>query len=195
MLNRHPTKSSGILPHPGSETMLLRHFLAASAASTTLAGCASAPPVSSPQQPVSNESAAVYPTVRVWKGTLNPTQSYQAAAVASKRQNGYGRVEVSVAPNATTLSHVVIDVSIPIEPGMDLVGWGLSPGRCGSGTPLVLSPSMFPAIQLGPDGQGHADAKIAFTIPDNGNYHVDIFRGSGTQLSDVITCAVLRRES
>jgi len=175
--------------------MLLRQFLAASVASTALAGCASAPSVSSAPQSGSNESAAVYPTVRVWTGTLNPTQSYQAAAVASKRQNGYGRVEASVSPNNPTLTHIVIDVSIPIEPGMDLVGWGLSPGRCGSGTPLVLSPSMFPAIQLGPNGQGHVDTKIAFTIPDNGNYHVDIFRGSGTQLSDVITCAVLRRES
>jgi hypothetical protein len=187
--------SSGIIPYSGSETMLFRQFLAASVASTALAGCASAPPVSSAPQSVGNESAAVYPTVRVWKGNLNPTQSYQATAVASKRQNGYGRVEASVSPNTPTLTHVVIDVSIPIEPGMDLVGWGLSPGRCGSGTPLVLSPSMFPAIQLGPNGQGHVDTKIAFTIPDNSNYHVDIFRGSGTQLSDVITCAVLRRES
>jgi hypothetical protein len=195
MVRPHPTMSSGIIPYPGSETMLFRQLLAASVASTALAGCASAPPVSSSPQSVGNVSAAVYPTVRVWTGTLNPTQSYQAAAVASKRQNGYGRVELSFAPNNRTLTHVVVDVSIPIEPGMDLVGWGLSPGRCGSGTPLVLSPSMFPAIQLGPNGQGHVDTKIAFTIPDNGNYHVDIFRGSGTQLSDVITCAVLRRES
>ena len=175
--------------------MLLRQFLAASVASTALAGCASAPPVSSGPQSVGSASADVYPTVKLWKGTLNPTQSYQAAAVASKRQNGYGRVELSVSPNSPTLSHVIVNVSIPNEPGMDLVGWGLSPGRCGSGSPLVLSPSMFPAIQIGPNGQGQVDAKIPFIIPDNGNYHVDVFRGSGTQLSDVITCAVLRRES
>ena len=175
--------------------MLLRQFLAASVASTALAGCASAPPVSSPQQSVGNESAAVYPTIKLWTGTLNPTQSYQAAAVASKRQNGYGRVELSVSPNSPTLSHVIVTVSMPNEPGVDLVGWGLVPGRCGSGNPLVLSPSMFPAIQIGANGQGHIDAKIPFIIPDNGNYHIDVFRGSGTQLSDVITCAVLRRES
>jgi hypothetical protein len=187
--------SSGIIHNSGSETMLLRQFLAASVASTALAGCASTAPVSSAPQPVSNESATVYPTVKIWTGTLNPTQSYQASAVASQRQNGYGRVELSVSPNNPTLTHVVLDVSIPIVPGLDLVGWGLSPGRCGSGTPLVLSPSMFPAIQLGPNGQGHVDARIPFTIPDGGNYHVDVFRGSGTQLSDVITCAVVRRES
>jgi hypothetical protein len=195
MLNRHLTKSSGVLPHPGSETMLLRQLLAASVASTALAGCASAPPASSAPQSGSNETTNLYPTVKLWKGTLNPTQSYQAAAVASKRQNGYGRVELSVSPNSPTLSHVIVNVSIPNEPGMDLVGWGLSPGRCGSGSPLVLSPSMFPAIQIGPNGQGQIDAKIPFIIPDNGNYHVDVFRGQGTQLSDVITCAVLRRES
>jgi hypothetical protein len=175
--------------------MLLRQFLAASVASTALAACASAPPVSSSQQSVGNEAAAVYPTIKIWTGTLNPTQSYQAAAVASKRQNGYGRVELSVSPNSPTLSHVVVNVSIPNERGVDLVSWGIVPGRCGSGNPLVLSPSMFPAIQIGANGQGHIDAKIPFIIPDNGNYHVDVFRGSGTQLSDVITCAVLRRES
>lgn len=178
--------------------MLLRQCLAAALASTALTGCASAPPVSSAPQSVSDQNATnatVYPTVKTWTGTLNPTQSYNGAAVASKRQNGSGRVDLSVSPNSPTLTHVVITVSIRLEPGMDLVGWGLSPGRCGSGTPLVLSPSMFPAIQLGPNGQGHVDAKIPFIIPDNGNYHVDVFRGSGTQLSDVITCASLRRES
>lgn len=174
--------------------MLLRRLFAASVASTALASCASAPPVSSAPQPVADQSATIYPTVKTWTGTLNPTQSYQGSAVASRRQNGYGRVELSVSPNTPTLTHVVMDVSVPLEPGMDLVGWGLSPGRCGSGTPLVLSPSMFPAIQLGPNGQGHIDAKIPFIIPDNGNYHVDVFRGSGTQLSNVITCAGLRRE-
>jgi hypothetical protein len=175
--------------------MLFRQFLAASVASTALTSCASAPPVASAPQSVSDQRATLVPTVKIWTGTLNPTQSYQAAAIASKRQNGYGRVELSVSPNTPTLTHVILSVSIPPEPNMDLVGWGLSPGRCGSGTPLVLSPSQFPAIQLGPNGQGQIDANIPFIIPDNGNYHVDVFRGSGTQLSDVITCAGLRRES
>lgn len=175
--------------------MLLRQFLAAAVASTALTSCASAPPVSSAPQSVGDRSAAVYPSVKRWTGTLNPTQSYEATAVASNRQNGYGRVELTVSPNSPTLSHVILTVSIPLEPGMDLVGWGLVPGRCGSGNPLVLSPSMFPAIQLGPNGQGTIDAQIPFIIPDNGSYHVDVFRGSGTQLNNVITCASLRRES
>jgi hypothetical protein len=175
--------------------MLLRQFLAATVVSTALTSCASAPPVSSAPQSVSDQSAAVYPTVKVWTGTLTPTQSYEPTAAASKRQNGYGRVELTVSPNSPTLTHVILTVSIPLQPGMDLVGWGLSQGRCGSGNPLVLPPSMFPAIQLGPNGQGTSDAKIPFIIPDNGSYHVDVFRGSGTQLNDVITCASLRRES
>ncbi|HEY4953610.1 MAG TPA: hypothetical protein VII02_01865 [Gemmatimonadaceae bacterium] len=175
--------------------MLLRQFLAAAVVSTALTNCASAPPVSSAPQSVSDQSAAVYPTVKVWTGTLNPTQSYDATAAASKRQNGYGRVELTVSPNTTTLTHVILTVSIPLEPGMDLVGWGLSQGRCGSGNPLVLPPSMFPAIQLGSNGQGTINANIPFIIPDNGSYHVDVFRGSSTQLNDVITCASLRRES
>jgi hypothetical protein len=36
--------------------------------------------------------------------------------------------------------------------------------------------------------------KIPFVIPEGGTYSVSVYRGSGTQLSDVITCAELRQE-
>jgi len=104
-------------------------------------------------------------------------------------------VELTVSPNAPTLSHVILSVTIPVEPGLDVVGWGIIQGRCGSGNPTVLSPSSFPPIQIGMNGGGKVDLKIPFIIPDNGTYHVDVFRGSGNQLSDVLTCGELRRES
>jgi len=175
--------------------MLLRQFLTAAVASTALTSCASAPPVSSVPQPVSDQSASVYPTMKLWTGTLNPTQSYNATAVASKRQNAYGRVELTVSPSSPTLTHVTLSVSVPMEPGLDALGWGLSEGSCGSGNPPVLPPGMFPTIQLSVSGQGKVDADIPFIIPENSSYHVNVFRGSGTQLTDVITCAALRRQS
>jgi len=175
--------------------MLLRQFLAAAIASTAVTSCASAPPVSSGPQPDREQSVAVYPTMKVWKGTLNPTQSHQATAVASRRQNAYGSVELTVSANNPMLSRVTMTVSVPMEPGLDILGWGLSPGRCGSGNPPVLSPSMFPTIQVNTNGQGKLDTKIPFIIPETGSYHINVFRGSGTQLTDVITCTELRRQS
>lgn len=175
--------------------MLLRQFLTATVLATTLTGCASAPQVSPAPQPENDLKVTVYPTLKRWTGTLNPTQSYDATAVASRRQNAYGRVELTVSPSSPTLTRVTLTVSVPIGPGTDIIGWGLSPGRCGSGAPPVLPPSTFPSIQLSANRQGNIDVKIPFIIPDKGSYHLNVFRGSGTQLTDVITCADLRRES
>jgi hypothetical protein len=115
--------------------------------------------------------------------------------VASQRQNAYGSVELTVSPSSPTLSRVTLKVSVPNEPGLDIAGWALSEGRCGSGNPPVLSPSVFPPIQLNASGQGTVDAKIPFIIPDNGAYHVNVFRRSGTQLTDMLTCGELRRDT
>jgi hypothetical protein len=181
--------------------MLLRHCFVPSAAAIALAACATQPAVSSTPartstpQSASDQGAAVYPNMKRWTGSLNPTRSYNGGAVASERQNARGRVEMTVSPNAPTLSRVILTVTVPNEPGLDAVGWGVIQGRCGSGNPTVLSPSNFPPIPIGANGGGKVDVKIPFVIPDNGNYHVDVFRGSGNQLSDVLTCGELRPES
>lgn len=175
--------------------MLLRQFLTAAFASAALASCASAPPVNSGPQPDSDQSVTVYPTIKRWTGTLNPTQSYQATATASRRQNAHGRVELTVSPSSPTLSHITLTVSLPTDAGLNILGWGLSQGRCGSGSPPVLSPSAFSPIQVSNSGQGNVNVKIPFILSETASYHVNVFRGSGTQLSDVITCAQLRRES
>jgi hypothetical protein len=181
--------------------MPLRHFIVPSATAIALAACATQAPVSatpvpaSGAQPAADQAAAVYPNMKRWTGSLNPTRSYNGSAVASERQNARGRVELTVLPSAPTLSHVILTVTVPNQPGLDVVGWGVIQGRCGSGNPTVLSPSNFPPIQIGANGGGKVDVKIPFVIPDNGNYHVDVFRGSGNQLSDVLTCGELRPES
>jgi len=175
--------------------MLLRQLLTASIVTTAIAGCASAPATGSAPKPQADRGVSGYPIVQRWIATLNPTQSYNAAAVSTQRQNAYGRVELMVSPNTPTLTDVKLVVSVPAQPGLDIVGWGLSQGRCGSGNPPVLPPGSFPAIQLSPNGRGNVDATLPFVIPETGTYHVNVFRGTGTQLTDVITCGELRRES
>jgi hypothetical protein len=181
--------------------MPFRQILSAAAASIAFAACASQPAVSSSPAPSptpqtdSDQGGAVYPIIKRWTGSLNPTRSYNASAVASERQNARGRVEVTVSPSAPTLSHVILTITVPNQPGLDAVGWGVSQGGCGSGNPTVLSPSNFPPIPIATNGGGKIDVRIPFVIPDNGSYHVDVFRGSGSQLSDVLTCGELRRET
>jgi hypothetical protein len=57
----------------------------------------------------------------------------------------------------------------------------------------MMAPGTFPSLVLSTNGRAALDDDIGFTLPGTGTYHVNVFRGSGMQLSDVITCASLRR--
>lgn len=81
-----------------------------------------------------------------------------------------------------------------MEPGLEVLGWTINPGNCGSGDVSVLSPSLFPLMQLSPNGQASFDDNIPWELPEAGTYHVNVFRGSNSQLNNVITCADLRRK-
>jgi hypothetical protein len=158
--------------------------------------CASAPkPPPAPTGSADSRIAEVLAEARRWTGTLNPTQGRTGAAVTTTRQKAYGTVELRVTPNRPTVSHVVLNVSVPVEPGLTNLGWAIHQGNCGSGNPPVMAPGAFPTIVLSVNGRGAVDDDIAFTVPDFGNYHVNVFRGNGNQLSDVITCGNLRRQS
>jgi hypothetical protein len=175
--------------------MPFRHFLTAAIASTAISACASTPAVNSGPQTDSDRTAVVLAAARRWTGTFNPTQSFKGAAVASERQKGYGSVELTPSPNSPSLTHVRLSVSVSMEPGLDNLGWAIHPGNCGSGDPPVMAPGTFPLMPLNANGQAKIEDNIPFTLPESGTYHVNVFRGTGTQLTDVLTCADLRRKS
>jgi hypothetical protein len=157
-------------------------------------GCASAPSNPQPAAPAGateDRTAAVLAAANRWTGTLNPTQSHTGQAVTSTRQKAYGSVELTVAPNRPTLAHLKLDVAVPVEPGLNNLTWGLHPGNCGSGNPPLFPPG---DITLSVNGRGTVDSDVGFALPESGQYHINVFRGNGTQLSDVITCANLRRQ-
>lgn len=157
--------------------------------------CASAPPNPAPAPSADQRVAEVLAAANRWTGTLNPTQGRTATAVTTTRQRAYGTVELRVAPNRPTNTHVVLNVSVPMEPGLTNLGWAIHEGNCGSGNPPVMSPGSFPTIIVSTNGRGSVDDDIAFKLPEYGSYHLNVFRGNGTQLTDVITCANLRRQS
>lgn len=166
-------------------------FLAAAALA-----CASAPQTPpAPAGSADSRIAEVLAEAKRWTGTLNPTQGRTGAAVTTTRQKAYGTVELRVTPNRPTVSNVQLSVSVPVEPGLTNLGWAIHPGNCGSGNPPVMAPGAFPTIVLSANGRGTVNDDIAFTVPDFGSYHVNVFRGNGTQLNDVITCGNLRRQS
>jgi len=157
--------------------------------------CSSAPRTPPPAPSADERVAQVLAAANRWTGTLNPTQGRTATAVTTTRKRAYGTVELRVAPNRPTNTHVVLNVSVPMEPGLTNLGWAIHEGNCGSGTPPVMSPGSFPSIVVSTNGRGAVDEDIAFKLPEYGSYHLNVFRGNGTQLTDVITCANLRRQT
>ena len=156
--------------------------------------CATAPAVTpTPNSDESRTQAILANSIR-WSGTLNPTQSFTGAAVNTTRQKAFGTVALTVSPNRPSVSHVNLTVSVPIEPGLTNLGWAIHQGNCGNGSPPVMAPGTFPTIVLSANGRGTVDDDIAFALPLTGTYHVNVFRGNGTQLNDVITCSNLRRD-
>jgi hypothetical protein len=174
--------------------MNVRHICAASLTAAA-AACASAPAANRDPPSDSERTAAIIAATNRWTGRLNPTQGRTGAAVTTTRQKAFGTVELTVAPNRQTNTHVRLTVSVPTEPGLNNLGWGIHPGNCGSGNPPVIAPGMFPMMVLSANGRGTVDDDIPFQLPETGNYHLNVFRGSGTQLNDVITCADLHRQS
>ena len=175
--------------------MTFRHLLTAAIASTAVTACATATPVTTGSPPRNEQTTQTMPGTSRWTGKLNPTQSYTGSAVATERQMAYGNVELTVSPNSPNLTHVRLTVSVRVEPGMDNLGWAIHPGTCGSGNPPVLTPGAFPMMVLSANGRAAVDNDIPYVLPESGNFHLNVFRGSGTQLSDVITCADLRKQS
>ena len=173
--------------------MNLPHMCAA-ALTGALVACASAPAANPDPTSDSGRTAAVLAATNRWTGTLNPTQGRTAAVVATTRQKAFGTVELTVLPNRPTLTHVRLSVTVPIEPGLNNLGWAIHTGNCGSGTPAVITPGLFPVMVVSVNGGASVDDDIPFQLPEFGNYHLNVFRGGGTQLSDVITCADLRRQ-
>lgn len=167
------------------------------AAALLLAGgaaCATAPAVNPPPNSDAARTAAIIESSQRWTASLNPTQGNSGVAVTTTRQKAFGTVELTVSPNRPSVSHVRLTVSVPMEPGLNSLGWGIHEGSCGSGTPLIMSAGTFPVIILSPNGRGTVDDDIPLTLPQTGSYHVNVFRGSGNQLTDVITCGEIRRQ-
>ena len=170
-------------------------FLAPALSCVALLACATTPSAKPDPSSDAGRTEAIIAAANRWTGTFNPTQSYAASAVTTTRQKAFGNIELRVSPNRPSVSHVNLTVSVPVEPNLTNLGWAIHPGSCGSGTPAMMAAGTFPTIVLSANGRGTVDDDIAFTVPTTGSYHVNVFRGNGTQLTDVITCANLRRDS
>jgi len=113
-------------------------------------------------------------------GGLGPTGQNKA----------FGNVRLS--SKGTSRTAISITLSTPLSSAASL-NWAVLPGRCGTGSLPLVGVERFPLIEVGNNGRGQLDGEMSLELPQNGTYHVNVYWSSGQQLSDVMTCANLRK--
>ena len=112
---------------------------------------------------------------------LAPTRLQQAGGTVRLRQSVRD-------PQRTTVTLVV---STALQEPTSL-RWAVLPGRCGAGSVPLLSFEQFPPLDVTSSGRGQLEIDVPIQLPESGSYHVNVYHG-GTQLTNVLTCATLRR--
>lgn len=143
--------------------------------------------------PRSNDRAEAMAAARVpvrWQAMLQATQERTAQVTPTVRNRTTGYLYLSQAGAERT--RVRLTVSTTGHDGSALQ-WAIIPGRCGSDMMPIAPVERFPILDIGANGRGELDMELAITMPETGQYHVSVFRGRGSQLSNVITCGNLTR--
>jgi hypothetical protein len=113
-------------------------------------------------------------------GGLGPTGQNKAFGTVRLSSKGTSRTAIS------------ITLSTPLSSAASL-NWAVLPGRCGTGSLPLVGVERFPVIEVGNNGRGQLDGDMSLELPQSGTYHVNVYWSSGQQLSDVMTCANLRK--
>lgn len=155
------------------------------------AACATATPVadSGATVPASSSVSTSGGSIR-WTGRLQPTQQRLGGLGPTGQNKTFGNVTLtSMGPERTAIA---ISLSTPLQNSTALT-WAVLPGQCGSGTLPLVGIERFPVINVSTNGRGDLNNEMALALPASGTYHVNVYWSTGQQLSDVMTCANLRR--
>jgi hypothetical protein len=155
-----------------------------------LAACASAK-TSDTAGAAPSSSVAVASGGQVkWVGSLQPIQQASSGLGPTGQNKAFGTVTLS--SKGTERTAISISVSTPLS-GSTTLRWAVLPGQCGTGSLPIVGVERFPQIDVGNNGRGQLNTEMALSLPTNGSYHVNIYWANGQQLSDVMTCANLRK--
>lgn len=146
-----------------------------------LAACAS----------TSGSSSTTSDGTRRWSGTLRQTPQRTGALAPTSTQNATGSVFLTGRADSPERFQVRLVVSAPGNASSSL-RWAILPGSCGTSAFPVTGYETFPPVDIGSNGRGELSRQLALSLDSGENYHVNVYRGQGTQLSDVLTCGNLR---
>jgi hypothetical protein len=156
-----------------------------------IAACATAKPAETGTTAAPSASvSAAGKTIR-WSGTLQPTQQVTGGLGPTGQNKTFGTVTLTSKGSERMAAE--ISLSTPLQSSTSL-NWAILPGRCGTGSLPLAAVERFPVIDVGNNGRGQLHAEMALALPESGAFHVNVYWGGGQQLSDVMTCANLRRD-
>lgn len=169
-----------------------RKYILAPAVIAALTACASTTPVTGSGDGVPAPGSVQGATAGSrWTGSLQPTQQSSGSVGPRGQSKAFGTVRLS----SKGVDRTVVDLSLSTSlQNSTSLNWALLPGRCGTGSLPVVGIERFPVIEVGTNGRGQLSSEMALALPESGTYHLNVYWGSGQQLSDVMTCANLRKE-
>jgi hypothetical protein len=125
-----------------------------------------------------------------WTGRFASSMERSSSVRARALQHSEGRVTLTETRDGKRMrAHVYI--SSPDHTSTAL-RWAVLPGQCGSAAFPVLSYQQFPFIEMSTNGRGELSAELPMTLDVSETYHVNVYKGSGVQVSDVLSCTNLR---
>lgn len=128
-----------------------------------------------------------------WSARLNPTGQRTGRMQQADQARVFGNVTLSTAENDPNRTEVRLTITAPNSTANSSLSWAVLPSRCGSGAVPLMSPELFPPIEVGSNGRGQLSASIPLTLPQDGSFHVNVYWSTGKELADVMTCGNLRR--
>lgn len=162
---------------------------------SAIAGCSrkGTEGASSPS-PVEGDTAASAVQARAyaephWTANLQPTQQRSGQVRPTSQLRAYGSVQMK---RGSSEGRTLISITFTSPVSNTSYSWSLHSGRCGSGEMAVMPANSFPTLHIGSGGRGQASADIILAFPHSGNFHVNVFSGTGNNLTEVVSCGNLR---
>ena len=159
-----------------------------------LAGCASGSRQSADSQPLdasaSRDGQSLLGLPR-WTGNFQPQTQRNGSLGPAQNIKAFGTVTIAQLPTAADRVRVQIQLTAPVQ-NSSLYLWAVHPGRCGSGTIPVMAIDRFPALEVQGDGRGTLNTELQLSLATGNSYHLNVYFGRGSDISDVLACALLR---
>ncbi|HET9424281.1 MAG TPA: hypothetical protein VFO55_02830 [Gemmatimonadaceae bacterium] len=154
--------------------------------------CASSGTQQPDAQPAASAEALGPTADYIWSGNLQPTQTRPSGATtASQRNKVFGTVSITRVVDDPRRSRARVMVNMPTRSPQQ-VRWAILPGRCGSNNLPLVGFEVYPLIEVNNTGRGEIDTSVAVALTATGEFHVNIYDGTGQQLDAVVSCANLR---